>query len=171
MHTYIHRDANKLRLSAELCDEAIKNDKVLNDASFPYWPSPGTPLTPAQYIEKYKLENNAASRLKWMLQETMGSEGAFDRRRLELQILRNGAEVSDEDVVKSYVESVDPSAGDKVCLYVYMYVLFLCICAQILPNGAGVSDEDVVKSYAESVRPSAGDKVCLCVYMYVVCLL
>jgi len=60
--------------------------------------------------------NTAANRLRWILKETMGADGAFGRRREELAMLRQTAvdAVSEEDVVESYRNEVDPqSAGNS----------------------------------------------------------
>ena len=55
-------------------------------------------------------ENNAANRLRWILDKNMGAEGAFERRRHELSILREceKTDISDGDVVASYRDEVDP---------------------------------------------------------------
>lgn len=61
-----------------------------------------------------------------MLAETMGADGAFDRRRLELSLLQGVSPegISNEEVVESFVKSVTPGAGDQVCT--------LRFCATIL---------------------------------------
>jgi hypothetical protein len=64
-------------------------------------------------------ENSVANRLRWMLEETMGAQGAFERRRHELSVLRACAKeaVSDADVVESYRSEVDPNKeGDNFML-------------------------------------------------------
>lgn len=50
-----------------------------------------------------------------MLAETMGAEGAFERRRWELSELGRGA-VSDVDVAESFVKSVTPGDPDAFML-------------------------------------------------------
>ncbi|GMF12160.1 unnamed protein product [Phytophthora lilii] len=53
--------------------------------------------------------NTKANRLKWMLEHTMGAQGDFERRRAELslrQAVGDRNEVTDDAVVKSYVDSV-----------------------------------------------------------------
>ena len=106
-----NRDCNKLRLMAELSDEAMQDEKIKHDTSFPYWVEEAKRVTPAMYLEKEGVEDNRVNRLKWMLKETMGSGGAFERRQRELMILRGGETVSDEDVVRSYMLEADPDAS------------------------------------------------------------
>jgi hypothetical protein len=64
-------------------------------------------------------ENTAANRLRYILKHTMGADGAFEMRREELSMMREcGTEaVSDEDVVESYRDEVDPAKeGDNFML-------------------------------------------------------
>jgi len=113
-----NRDANKLRLTSELQEHCIKDDKVLTDASFPYWDPPDKRVTPQMFLDKNAPENGgskntAANRLRYILEETMGAAGAFDRRRQELSILAECSleQISDDDVVESYRIECDPHQG------------------------------------------------------------
>jgi hypothetical protein len=110
-----NRDANKLRLATELHQDTIKNAHVLTDVSFPYWVDEKDRVTPQMYLDKNDAQNggssnNAANRLRWMLDKTMGAEGAFERRRIELSEIRQceKEEVTDDEVVDSYRNEVDP---------------------------------------------------------------
>ncbi len=110
-----NRDANKMRLATELHEDAIKDPKVVNDRSFPYWENEDKRCTPQMFLDKNPPENggsvnNAANRLRWILEKNMGALGAFERRRHELSILREcgRADICDEDVVQSYRDQVDP---------------------------------------------------------------
>uniref|UniRef100_M4BWE1 Calcineurin-like phosphoesterase domain-containing protein n=1 Tax=Hyaloperonospora arabidopsidis (strain Emoy2) TaxID=559515 RepID=M4BWE1_HYAAE len=63
-------------------------------------------LLPDNNIEAVNTKTN---RLKWMLDHTMGSGGDFERRRSELVLRQEVGDmnnVMDENVVKSYVDSV-----------------------------------------------------------------
>jgi len=119
-----NRDANKLRLASELQEECIKDAAVLTDSSFPYWDAAEKRVTPQMFLDKNQVdnggrENTAANRLRYILKHTMGADGAFEMRRVELSIIRNcGKEdVSDEDVVESYRNEVDPAKeGDNFML-------------------------------------------------------
>jgi hypothetical protein len=69
-----NRDANKLRIAAELNPQTLKDKSVLNDPSFPYWVAEATRVTPAMYLAKQtgaEAEDNLVNRLKWMLKDTM----------------------------------------------------------------------------------------------------
>ena len=113
-----NRDANKMRLTSELSAECINDKAILTDKSFPYWVAEKSRMTPQMFLDKIgSNENNAANRLRWMLKETMGADGAFDRRREELSIIRGCKKdaVSDDDVVASYIEEVDPKAPIEKC--------------------------------------------------------
>lgn len=175
-----NRDANKMRLTTELGEEALASDAVRTDGMFPYWDKPGTAKTPQSFLDEvgsnarmpnttmnrvgprrtlsfYRAawpatcpkcissppfagircnchcggslpfsargrvgqigesdNNTAANRLKWMLKYTMGSDGAFERRQIELAALRGclPEEVSDGDVVESYRSECDPNSSD-----------------------------------------------------------
>ena len=119
-----NRDANKLRLASELDERCISDQTVLTDSSFPYWDSKEKRVTPQMFLDKNPVdnggrENTAANRLRYILKHTMGADGAFERRREELSIIRKcGKEaVSDEDVVESYRNEVDPAKeGDNFML-------------------------------------------------------
>lgn len=107
-----NRDCNKLRLAGELSKDALDSDEVARDKGFPYWVPEDKRVTPEDALAKDgNSGNKAADRLKWMLKHTMGSDGAFERRRLELMEMRGG-DVTDGDVVKSYMESVNPKASE-----------------------------------------------------------
>ena len=105
-----NRDINKMRLAAELSErhwlEAVDHPGV-------YWRH-GT--TPAAWLAEQPTEtlreDTRANRLRYMLQDTMGSPKAFEFRRCELRAMRGvgapAAEVSDDEVLKSYRESLAP---------------------------------------------------------------
>jgi hypothetical protein len=80
-------------------------------------------VTPKMFLEGQKegslQVNNAANRLRWMLKDTMGSEGAFERRAAELWLL-TGHSSTDSDVVNSYRREVDPAAGEDAFMLDYL---------------------------------------------------
>eukprot|EP00288_Rhodomonas_lens_P015739 CAMPEP_0177696280 /NCGR_PEP_ID=MMETSP0484_2-20121128/3898_1 /TAXON_ID=354590 /ORGANISM="Rhodomonas lens, Strain RHODO" /LENGTH=389 /DNA_ID=CAMNT_0019207245 /DNA_START=206 /DNA_END=1371 /DNA_ORIENTATION=+ len=120
-----NRDANKLRLAGELSEEALADPNVKEDRSFPYWVDEKKRVTPAEFLlqnddKNGGSEDSAANRLRWMLKETMGSDGAFERRRMELKIVEGREEISDEEVVESYRAEVDPDNGEKAWMLQYL---------------------------------------------------
>ena len=62
-----NRDANKLRLSTELGNQALESEAVLNDKEFPYWLAADKVVSPADYLKSNSLPNDAVCRLKWLL--------------------------------------------------------------------------------------------------------
>jgi hypothetical protein len=118
-----NRDANKLRLCSELHKDTLDDPKVLTDASFPYWVEEGKRVTPQMFLDKNDAANggsanSAANRLRWMLKDTMGADGAFDRRREELSIIKKCKieEVTDDAVVESYRDECDPKGKENFVL-------------------------------------------------------
>jgi hypothetical protein len=62
-----NRDANKLRLTTELSDEAIQSPKVKTDPSFPYWVAKDKVVTPEMYCKTNNVSDTPVNRLKWLL--------------------------------------------------------------------------------------------------------
>ncbi|CAI5709233.1 unnamed protein product [Peronospora destructor] len=53
-----------------------------------------------------KAANSKTNRLKWILEHMMEAQGDFERRRTELMLRQDVDDVTNENVVTSYVESV-----------------------------------------------------------------
>mmetsp|Transcript_25218 Transcript_25218/g.39594 ORF Transcript_25218/g.39594 Transcript_25218/m.39594 type:complete len:238 (+) Transcript_25218:158-871(+) len=110
-----NRDGNKMRMATELRKEILDDTLIMEDRQFPYWVRDKDKIeTVKDYLAKNPeenggSENNLANRLRWMLKATMGSDGAFERRRLELQILQDRQKISDDEVVKSFQECALPA--------------------------------------------------------------
>jgi hypothetical protein len=122
-----NRDANKIRLCSELHKDTLDDPKVLTDASFPYWVEEGKRVTPKMFLDKNDAKNGgsantAANRLRWLLKDTMGADGAFERRREELSIIRNCklAAINDDAVVESYRNEADPQSKDDNFMLKYL---------------------------------------------------
>ena len=113
-----NRDANKLRFSSELAAE--------DALGIPYWVAEEKRVSLEKFLEKHQLENSRASRLKWMLTETMGSATTFQTRMEELEIL--GKETTDEAVVDSFLEAVIVG-GDNA--YMLHYLRNGCLMARV----------------------------------------
>ena len=99
-----NRDINKMRLTAELSDEALA---LGPERAFRAWWDAKAPSL-EQHLQGRGLADTRVNRLKWMLEHTMGSPGAFEFRRRELSVLQgvSGDSVSDQDVTRSYEASV-----------------------------------------------------------------
>lgn len=111
-----NRDLNKLRFAAEMAEDCI---------DVPH-PVPVYPRAPAQvsyraFLERVAAErrcsvddvNTRPNRLRWILDHTMTARGCFEYRREELTLLaEEGAdEITDDDVVRSFVDSVERDDG------------------------------------------------------------
>jgi len=134
-----NRDVNKLRLMSELDDPQHFGEGVsierLRQLPGPYWVPLKNRITPVAHLTKLvaketgKAEmdvsdpellqhNTKANRLRYILKETMGADGEFERRREELKAIKHlrptaqsEPSVSDDDVVASFVDSVRPPSG------------------------------------------------------------
>ncbi|KAE9005157.1 hypothetical protein PF011_g12158 [Phytophthora fragariae] len=119
-----NRDVNKMRLTSELHDSEMDLQSVAKEIlEGPTWVPKDKRFTLKNFLadqlqkedgeaKDVKLEaaNSKANRLKWMLEHTMGAQGDFERRRAELslrQAVGDRNEVTDDAVVKSYMDSVE----------------------------------------------------------------
>jgi len=97
-------------------------------------PPPTPPPLTADIIAK---ANTPWHRLCWMLKDTMGAAGEEERRRQELsRIEHDGGDVSDEQVVASFVESV--GAGGFMREYLELGVLAAIIDGTLFVHGGVV---------------------------------
>lgn len=117
-----NRDLNKMRLTSELAADQLA---ALEDVPGPYWVPEAKRVSPEAFLRselgkaqgkapkevgqaELQAANTCANRLRWMLKDTMGADGEFERRRAELAHMRGLVEVSDEDTAESFVQSVQP---------------------------------------------------------------
>ena len=150
-----NRDINKMRLPAELSDR-----HWLPAAEHPgvYWRqgmSAGSWL--AQQPTDSLRADTRANRLRYMLQDTMGSPRAFELRRSELQQLggADGGECSDDDVLHSYERSLRP--GGLMREYLQHARLAALVGPCLFVHGAvGADSLGVVPGLAASGGPPAG---------------
>ncbi len=98
-----NRDINKLRLPHELSEEGLSRAPKENAASqkFDDWMKDHS-LSKALYTD-------GVTRLKWMLERTMGAPQAFEFRRQDLAKKATTA-VSDQDVFESFLSDLAPLA-------------------------------------------------------------
>jgi hypothetical protein len=112
-----NRDANKIRIYSEMSEKIDTSDikaKIKYLAkydNFPYWVNKEERITLRKYLEDNNYKINAVSRLKYILDYTMGSNDSFDKRRKELSIILNKSldSISDNDIVASFLNSVSPN--------------------------------------------------------------
>jgi len=92
------------------------------------------------FLEEQRLEVNRISRVKWLLHCTMGCQDTtFNTRKTELACLHGHA--SDEDVVNSYLTSVDPRAADPWMLdFIKLGQIAVIIDDTLFVHG-GIQDE------------------------------
>lgn len=93
-----NRDINKLRLPLELSPAALRRPPHQRPNAFEAWRG------------ERSLPDDAPARLRWILEQTMGSPAAFDLRRADLASARgvDPAAVPGEDVVASYLADASP---------------------------------------------------------------
>merc|ERR1712137_562781 len=113
-----NRDANKLRFASELVSAET--------LSAPYWTPADKRTTYDQFLEKHSLTDSKISRIRWMLTETMGSDTTFNFRKEELEQL--GKDNSDESVLQSFLDSIDPSGEDN---FMYQYLQNGCLIVRV----------------------------------------
>ncbi|OWZ16203.1 hypothetical protein PHMEG_00010035 [Phytophthora megakarya] len=114
-----NRDVNKMRFTSELHDAEMDLSSMAKEIlEGPTWVPKDKRVTLKKFLtdqEQHEdgdgaLEaaNTKVNRLKWMLEHTMGSQGDFERRRVELRLRQeiDDKEVTDEDVLKSFMDSV-----------------------------------------------------------------
>ena len=120
-----------MRFTSQLADDQF-DWELLAKLEGPYFVGPAQRVSPRQFLvkilekqgiteasdpkkfeEELRKVNTKANRLRWMLDCTMGAQGDFDRRRAEMILLNPELEgkVTDDDVVKSYLDWVAPG-GD-----------------------------------------------------------
>ena len=110
-----NRDLNKLRFTAELAKDDM--NRPMEDIPPPHW----DPKAPSylQYLERIlgteesenriSLEslNTRVRRLCYMLEHTLGCPNTFEFRRQELCILQERSDITDDEVVDSFVHEVE----------------------------------------------------------------
>ncbi|CAH0480205.1 unnamed protein product [Peronospora belbahrii] len=115
-----NRDVNKMRFTSELHDTEMNLHSMAKEVlEGPMWVPEDKRMTLKQYLaneqkreyrdvaeDTIEAANTKTNRLKWMLEHTMGAQGDFERRRNELMVRREVDNVTNEDVVKSYLDSV-----------------------------------------------------------------
>jgi len=131
-----NRDVNKLRLWPEL--EPGETGRTANI----YW-DPKHKTYP-KYLEEKQLEEGSISTLKWMLECTMGSPTTFETRRMELasrqQPSTDVTMISDQDVLESFRESVNPRGRDPWMLDYLRYGQLMLIIGDCIFVHGGIDE-------------------------------
>ena len=113
-----NRDINKIRMTSELHEDELS---AWSEVPGPPWVPPTKRISPRQHLQalvsamrRVPMEevtdemlaeaNSLETRICWMLKETMGSDGEFDRRQRELTEIA-GQEASASETARSFVES------------------------------------------------------------------
>mmetsp|Transcript_5981 Transcript_5981/g.8457 ORF Transcript_5981/g.8457 Transcript_5981/m.8457 type:complete len:568 (+) Transcript_5981:250-1953(+) len=160
-----NRDINKLRFMSEL------HDTEVNTSTDIYW-DPKAP-TLSEYRKKNPPPDHtsseavasarAVSKLKWILECTMGSQTTFETRRMELNTLKNvgggDSDVTDDDeVLQSFRDSVNPSGDDPWMLEYLRYGQLMLIIGDCLFVHGGIDDKclDQVPGRSSSAATATG---------------
>ena len=118
-----NRDLNKLRLTSELAPSQLRPG-ARKTIPGPYWIPPAKTVSPQLYLARIIAKTKGVNenqvtdaeiaaadtlpaRIKWMLKETMGADGEFERRAAELGEIA-GRPASDDEAAASFVESMGP---------------------------------------------------------------
>ena len=132
-----NRDINKMRFATELAEMSPTVADV-------FWDAGHTPYD--DFVAKLPAELQAGNprllRLRWMLHCTMGCQTTFRTRRMELSLLRHGTmegDVSDAEVLHSFVASVDPRGSDPWMLRYLQLGQLMAVVGDTLFVHGGVS--------------------------------
>ncbi|EOD39359.1 hypothetical protein EMIHUDRAFT_454432 [Emiliania huxleyi CCMP1516] len=99
-----NRDVNKMRMTSELSEGQLAHER-LSTIPGPYWVPESKRVAPCAFLRATAAQqlgraglaaslsvaelasgyNTLPNRLRWMLKETMGADGEFERRRAELE--------------------------------------------------------------------------------------
>eukprot|EP00520_Triparma_pacifica_P020599 CAMPEP_0118640856 /NCGR_PEP_ID=MMETSP0785-20121206/4971_1 /TAXON_ID=91992 /ORGANISM="Bolidomonas pacifica, Strain CCMP 1866" /LENGTH=798 /DNA_ID=CAMNT_0006532261 /DNA_START=31 /DNA_END=2424 /DNA_ORIENTATION=+ len=145
-----NRDVNKLRFLSELSDEQVTLSTDI------YWDR--NVKSYGEWCEEKGIENKGkTNKLKWMLECTMGSQKTFETRRMELAIIKSLEDpglIPDEEVVASFVDSVNPKSKDCWMLDYIKLVQVVVIIQDCLFVHGGIDDATLC---AVPTKPDAGE--------------
>jgi hypothetical protein len=138
-----NRDVNKLRFMSELAENT--------EPATIYWDEKAVPYD--EFLETNGLaKDDPISKLKWMLECTMGSPTTFETRRMELAMMKEGGEVdatnnnvSDEDVWKNFRDSVDPVGSDPWMLDYLRHSQLMLIAGDAVFVHGGIDEQSLGK--------------------------
>ena len=145
-----NRDVSKLRLLSELGEGRVSMSSDV------YW-DPNTKSYGEWCTEKGIEDKDKTTKLKWMLECTMGGPKTFESRRSELAIIKSLEDpqlIPDDEVVASFVDSVDPKSKDCWMLSYLKVTQVMFILQDCLFVHGGLDDATIG---AVPTKPDAGD--------------
>jgi hypothetical protein len=118
-----NRDINKIRLSSELAPSQLEPARLATIPG-PFWVPEAKRATPLSFVNtlaaaefdvpvsqlteaQRQQHNTLANRIRYLLKDTMGSQGEFERRQAELTLLQ-GRPATEAETCASFVESAQP---------------------------------------------------------------
>ncbi|OQR96116.1 hypothetical protein THRCLA_07369 [Thraustotheca clavata] len=131
-----NRDVNKMRFTSELTDLELNlitmNPELVNG---PLWVPSKSRVSVKDFLcyeilqippeqvttEMLNKVNTKINRVKWMLKHTMGSDGDFEKRRIEIAQKTGQTTISDDAIVDSFIASVLP--GGVIYDYLHLSIL------------------------------------------------
>jgi len=131
-----NRDANKLRLAAELAEGELPDVDPVRYLDAVSWQ--GVKQQFAEYLRERKLERTPFAGLQWLVEKTLGANTLLATRRMELEVL--GRPANDQDLLRSFAELVDPKALEPWTLeYLRVAKVMLLIGDCVFIHGAILS--------------------------------
>jgi len=175
-----NREANKLRFTAECTDEQVAG--ITPDSPAAYWVAEKARERPWNYFSKLAAKANGvdmadlseedvrphinqANLFQYHLKHDMGSDGDFDFRQQELAHIlgRKVEDVSDQEVVNSYMDSVKP--GGEICEYMRNAVMVCLLGSTLFVHGQIIGSQFIEcgengVAWALGVVPELGGLSC-----------
>ena len=150
-----NRDLCKLRFFAEL--QEGEDGGSFEEKGGAYWiPDPKPHPDYETYVQMHNLERGHVSTVRWILDCNMGCQTTtFNTRRHELALL--GGLATDEAVVSSYRNAVDPSNSDPWMLELLRVGQLAVILGDALFVHGGVYDEALGQVPGESMAADMRD--------------
>eukprot|EP00933_Yihiella_yeosuensis_P019765 TRINITY_DN15964_c0_g1_i1.p1 TRINITY_DN15964_c0_g1~~TRINITY_DN15964_c0_g1_i1.p1 ORF type:complete len:395 (+),score=78.89 TRINITY_DN15964_c0_g1_i1:29-1186(+) len=148
-----NRDINKLRIPFELSADHIEAWPLSKHPGVYWLPEE---KRPSNVLEaKDVAENCPISRLRWILQHTLGAPKAFESRREELSRKAGGAAIDDAEVMQSFVNYAQP--GGAIFEYLKLAELAVLI-GDVLIVHAGLprSGETWCPGWVPGIPPQEG---------------
>lgn len=134
-----NRDVNKLRLLSELGEGHV------NMSTDVYWDQ--NVKSYGEWCDEKGLEDKTkVTKLKWMLECTMGSGTTFETRRSELAFIKSLEDpglIPDEEVLASFVDSVDPKSKDCWMLEYIKVIQVMAVIQDCLFVHGGIDEASI----------------------------